>query len=119
MPETKREPPPSTEPGDCPPLASGFRETIVVADRFVVERLAGRGGMGLVYRAVDRVSGEPVAIKVIADDEGDAPRFAREAQLLAELDHPAIVRYVAHGATAEGKPYLVMEWLRGDELGPR
>ena len=46
-------------------------------------------------------------------------RFAREAQVLAELNHPAIVRYVAHGETAQGQPYLVMEWLEGEDLSQR
>jgi len=37
-------------------------------------------------------------------------RFLREAEVLAALAHPAIVRYVAHGVTAQGEPYLAMEW---------
>ncbi len=47
-------------------------------------------------------------------------RFAQEARLLAELNHPAItVRYVAHGETPEGQPYLAMQWLEGEELAKR
>ena len=86
----------------------------VVADRFEIERLAGSGGMGSVYRATDRATGEPVAVKMLRG-EADAEaveRFAREAQVLAELSHPAIVRYVAHGR-AGGELYLAMEWLEG------
>jgi tetratricopeptide (TPR) repeat protein len=91
----------------------------LVADRFAIESIAGRGGMGVVHRAVDRVSGERVAVKVLGGMDGDPARFAREAQILAELDHPAIVRYVAHGATSDGRPFLAMEWLEGEDLGAR
>ena len=90
----------------------------VFADRFVVERLAGTGGMGRVYRALDRVSGEPVALKVMLDP-GGSERFLREAKLLAELRHPGIVRYVAHGETPEGETYIAMEWLEGETLSAR
>jgi hypothetical protein len=90
----------------------------VLSDRFVVERLAGSGGMGAVYRALDRVTGEAVALKVARRGPHEE-RFAREARVLAELDHPAIVRYVAHGETAQGQPYLAMEWLHGQDLAQR
>src|SRR5580704_554950 len=68
----------------------------VLSNRFVIDRLAGGGGMGTVYRALDRVTGQAVALKVAQRDLHE-DRFAREARVLAELDHPAIVRYVAHG----------------------
>src|SRR5262249_11018590 len=41
----------------------------------------------------------------------------REARILAELSHPRIVRYIAHGAVPSGEPYLAMEWLDGEDLG--
>ncbi len=74
--------------------------------------------MGAVYRARDTVSGSRVALKIL---QGSAPgeRFSREAQLLAELRHPAIVRYVDHGVTAGSVPYLAMEWLEGETLAAR
>src|SRR4051812_27372204 len=88
----------------------------VIAGRFKVEREAGSGGMGTVYRAHDLLDGAPVAIKVLSRDEvRDAERFAQEAAILARLSHPAIVRYVSHGATG-GQHYLVMEWLEGQSL---
>jgi len=92
----------------------------VVADRFVIERNAGAGGMGVVYRAHDRVSDGPVALKVLRQG-GDIPadRFAREIELLAKLDHPHIVGYVTHGLTAERLPFLVMPWLEGEDLQQR
>ena len=92
----------------------------VVGERFVLERLAGTGGMGTVFRATDRETGEPVAVKVLAQHDAEAiHRFDHEANTLAELGHPYIVRYVAHGATTQGTPYLVMEWLEGESLAAR
>jgi serine/threonine protein kinase/tetratricopeptide (TPR) repeat protein len=91
----------------------------VLSERFVVERFAGRGGMGAVYRALDRLSGEPVALKMLARLGQHERRFAQEARVLAELRHPAIVRYVAHGETAQRQPYLAMQWLEGEDLSQR
>src|SRR5262249_52064139 len=75
--------------------------------------------MGRVYRARDLQSGEPVALKAMydADESSLVDRFLREAELLCELRHPNIVRYIAHGVVPA--PYLVMEWLEGEELGVR
>jgi eukaryotic-like serine/threonine-protein kinase len=89
----------------------------VVGERFEIEQLSGSGGMGQVYRALDRHSGEPVAIKVLHDAATpELGRFAREAAVLATLQHPGIVRYVGHGMTSAGAPYLAMEWLDGQTL---
>src|SRR5687767_8489503 len=78
--------------------------------------------MASVFRAADRRDGRhPVAVKVMhpRSSPSDRERFAREAALLAELTHPAIVRYVAHGAGEDGEPWLAMEWLSGEDLGAR
>jgi serine/threonine protein kinase len=92
-----------------------------VGARFVLESVAGSGGMGTVYRALDEQTGDIVAVKLLHDvAEGEAAdRFAREAQVLAELDHPGIVRYVAHGVNDEKAPFLAMEWLEGEDLAKR
>ncbi len=91
----------------------------VVAGRFQIESLAGEGGMSVVYRAVDRLTGDLVALKLLRDLDGlDPNRFMREALVLSELSHPAIVRYIAHG-TLDSGPYLVMEWLVGEDLDQR
>lgn len=92
------------------------------ASRFEIQCTAGSGGMGTVYRAVDRYSGELVALKLLrAELSGpdESERFAREAQLLSELSHPGIVAYVAHGKTPDGQRFLAMEWLEGEDLGRR
>jgi tetratricopeptide (TPR) repeat protein len=90
----------------------------VVAERFEIAGEAGSGGMGRVFRARDRLAGGDVALKVLHRGEY-AERFAREARLLADLSDPAIVRYVAHGNTGSGQPYLAMEWLEGEDLAQR
>jgi len=86
--------------------------------RFLLEHKLGEGGMGVVYRGRDPVSGELVAIKLLEQgDERARRRFAQEAQTLSALHHPRIVRYLDHGVTDEGFDYLVMEWLDGRDLG--
>ncbi len=98
-----------------------MREGELFADRFEVRRIAGKGGMSIVYRATDRASGEPVAVKVLRAGETEltSARFAREGRVLSELRHPGIVRYVAHGTTKEGEHYLTIEWLEGEDLARR
>ncbi|HWU88651.1 MAG TPA: protein kinase, partial [Kofleriaceae bacterium] len=92
----------------------------VVVNRFQIEAIAGTGGMGTVYRALDLAAGGRVALKSLSGlGERDAARFAREAAVLAELSHPGIVRYVAHGLTEAHVPYLAMEWLEGETLHDR
>jgi len=96
----------------------------VLEGRFEVVRQVASGGMGQVYLAEDREAGGPVAVKTLtALDEPSRARFAREAALLARVQHPSLVRYVSHGATADGGCWLAMEWLDGLDLrarlGPR
>jgi serine/threonine protein kinase len=76
--------------------------------------------MGTVYQAVDRESGSLVAIKILHQTSTiETARFEQEARLLAELHHPGIVRYFANGLTAQGQPYIAMEWLEGETLEER
>ena len=98
-----------------------FPPGTLVAGRFSVQREAGRGGMGSVYQARDTSTGQTVALKLMhAPGPSVATRrFAREALVLAELRHPAIVGYVAHGLTDDGQPFLAMEWLEGEDLSKR
>jgi hypothetical protein len=92
----------------------------LIGERFEVEMLAGSGGVGQVFRARDRATGGFVALKVLRPPSaGDTERFGREVKVLAKLQHPAIVRYVAHGKTPDGEPYLAMEWLEGEDLAAR
>ncbi len=83
-----------------------------------VIRPLGRGGMGAVYLA-ERTDGEVeqhVAIKVVrssADLPAFHERFLRERRILASLNHPGIARLLDAGHTADGQPYLVMEFIDG------
>src|SRR5690349_19464855 len=89
----------------------------VVDNRFELDRIAGAGAMGTVYRAKDRATGEAVAVKVL--HSGPTERFIREVRVLAALRHPGIVRYIADGQTAAGELWLAMEWLDGENLAER
>ncbi len=87
--------------------------------RFRIERLAGTGGMGAVYRAFDQQSGRVVALKLLHSEPSGAhaqERFLREARLLAELEHPGIVAHYDHGISDDGVHFLAMEWLEGEDL---
>ncbi len=87
-------------------------------DRFVIEGLLGRGGMGAVYRALDPRLGRRVAIKLLEGLTTDATaraRFDREARLIAALDHPAAV-HVHEAGESGGTPYIVMELVEGVTL---
>ncbi|HEV3334531.1 MAG TPA: protein kinase [Bryobacteraceae bacterium] len=84
-------------------------------------REIGRGGMGTVYlgiRAEDE-SGQPVAVKLIREGmESDFAirRFRNEREILARLEHPNIARLLDGGATTQGFPYFVMEYVEGQPL---
>lgn len=92
----------------------------LVDGRFEVQRFAGKGGVGTVFKGRDRLSDRPVAIKVLqSTPPEESPRFAREASMLSRLSHPGIVRYLAHGTTRQGEMYLAMDWLEGEDLNQR
>ena len=80
----------------------------------------GRGGMGLVYRAVraDAAFEREVALKVIGTTPSTTliERFRLERETLARLDHPAIARLLDGGTTPDGHPYYVMELVRGEPV---
>lgn len=86
-----------------------------------VTRILGHGGMGTVLEAVrdDAQYDKRVAIKLVKrdlDSEIGRRRFLRERQILAALDHPAIARLLDGGATGDGMPYLVMEFIEGEDI---
>ncbi len=87
----------------------------LVGGRFEIGEVVREGGMGVVFRGRDVTTGQLVAVKTLID----ASRFEREATLLANLAHPAVVRYIAHGFDDRGAAYIVMEWLEGEDLAQR
>jgi serine/threonine-protein kinase len=94
----------------------------VIAGHYEVLEKLGQGGMGEVYRALDRNLGRPVAIKVLpaafAEDKERMARFEREAKLLATLNHPNIA--AVHGfEEAKGLRFLVLELVEGGTLQER
>lgn len=92
---------------------------MLLGGRFSIERLVARGGMGAIYRAWDERDRRSVALKVIAPDGVERGRLAREAKLLAGLEHEAIVQYVASGRSRQGEPFIAMSWLEGSSLAER
>ena len=85
---------------------------------FRLLELLGVGGMGAVYRA-ERTDGVPqvVAVKVLRDSlsDADSTRFAREARILAGLEHPSIARLIDVGVR-EGEGWIAMEYVRGQAI---
>src|SRR5262245_25591221 len=92
----------------------------VIDRRFVLEAEHKRGGMGTVWRARELRTPQPVAGKSLHAAPADpAHRSIPEATLLPRPAHASIVSYIAHGNTADGVPYLAMEWLDGENLAER
>src|SRR3954454_4848147 len=81
--------------------------------------VAGRGGMGVVYRAVQLDLDRPVALKLIgsqlADDPGFRERFVRESRLAAAIDHPNVIP-IYYTGEYEGALYIAMRYVEGSDL---
>ena len=89
----------------------------VVASKYRIEKLLGRGGMGDVFSAVHLELGHRVAIKVLRQAEPlSSARFLREAQIVARLVGDHVPRVFDLGRLASGAPYIVMEFLDGEDL---
>lgn len=90
---------------------------------FILVRLLGAGGMGLVYLARDPALKRLVAVKVmspgLAQDPEARARFQREAESVAAISHPNVVAIYAVGELANGLPYLVMQYVDGMSLADR
>lgn len=94
-----------------------------IAGRYAIRGFIARGGMGVIYDAIDERLQRPVAIKVLApeaiNDPVAAGRFQTEVRLLGTLAHPRIVTIFDAGTTSDGSPFLVMEKLNGEPLSSR
>jgi eukaryotic-like serine/threonine-protein kinase len=119
-------PPPSdnTLPSVCPTVA--FARDTVVAQRYVIRRFLGRGGMGQVYEAYDRVLREPVALKTTTSQtESDAQRLLDEVRMARRITHANVCRLYDAGVHEELEPdrrttyFLTMEYLEGHTLRRR
>lgn len=100
------------------PLAPGD----IVLGKYRVERVIGQGGMGVVLAARHTALGELFAIKLMLNVEGPAgrqafDRFLREARICASLKGEHVVKVQDVGELEDGRPYMVMEYLEGQDLG--
>lgn len=103
----------------APRDALSYASDDVVAGRYRIHGILGRGGFGAVYAGTHLGTAQPVAIKMLQADAADpeaAERFYREARLTAKLTHPNTVRVFDVGRDDDGPLYLVMEMLRGPTL---
>lgn len=92
-----------------------------IDDRYLIEAELGRGGVGVVYLARDRkLHDKPVVIKVLLDkslqNSWVVQKFQQEKEALARVDHPGVVGILDTGELADGKPYLVMQFIDGVSL---
>jgi len=95
----------------------------VVAGKYRIDELIGRGGMGAVFRATNLAIGKRVALKFLcreaALDRDAVARFQREAEAASTVESAHIVQIFDSGTTDDGRPFLVMELLRGEDLRQR
>jgi serine/threonine protein kinase len=95
----------------------------VLEGLYHIDNLVGEGGMGSVYSATHLRLGRRVAVKVMAREfathEEALARFHREAQVTSALGHPHIVQVVDFSVTPDGCPFIVMEFLEGEDLDHR
>lgn len=109
---------PSLSLGDSADASNGNERVGQVVARYKLVRLIGYGGMGTVYEGIraDDEYRQRVAVKLIKSNVG-APgmssRFRRERQILAALEHRNIARLLDGGATEQGEPFFVMEYVEG------
>ncbi len=109
------------------PVLDQLREVGAPIDRFEIGERLGRGGMGEVFRAFDRVLRRDVALKRVRADQSDglppSPgiqiRFLQEAQVLAQLEHPGIPTVHEIGIDESGRLFFTMPLVRGESLEER
>ena len=92
-----------------------------LADRYLVGELLGGGGMAQVYRGQHETIGRAMAIKVLTRDLAHEPsiveRFLQEARAASRIHHENVVEVTDFGETEDGRPFMVMEYLDGEDLG--
>lgn len=98
---------------------NALRPGTVLAD-YRIEKKLGEGGSGCVYAATHTVIGKKAAIKVLSSEASPGPesvdRLLGEARVVNQIGHPNIVEVFAFGTLSDNRPYIVMDWLRGENL---
>ncbi|MGH9767583.1 MAG: protein kinase domain-containing protein [Blastocatellia bacterium] len=89
--------------------------------RYLIERELGRGGIGVVFLARDeRLHGMPVVIKFLLDaaeqNKWLTGKFSQEAEALTRINHPGVVRVIDRDLSDDGRPFFVMEFIKGRPL---
>ena len=112
--------PPDREPPDVESTTT-LGPTTTVNGRYLIERELGRGGIGVVYLARDlRLHDMPVVIKFLLDDSTQnawlSKKFLQEAEALTRIHHPGVVRVIDRDQTTDGRPFFVMEFVKGVSL---
>ncbi len=104
-----------------PPLPDVLPPGTRLAGRYVVGELLGGGGMAQVYYGQHETIGRAMAIKVLSRDLTHEPsivvRFLQEAQAASKIHHENVVEVTDFGETSDGRPFMVMEYLEGEDLG--
>lgn len=111
--------PPDASTGGTPTPKGYFYARGMEVGAYTLRTPLGKGGFGEVWRAERRNPNMTAAVKLIRPDRADADslaRFSAECQALALLDHPGIARIHDAGVTADGSPYLAMEYIHGVPL---
>ena len=111
---------PGSRPPSSDPIGGGrFTPGEIIAERYRVVAMAGRGGMGEVYRAEDLKLGQLVAIKflpeALSQDAAALARFHSEVRIARQVSHPNVCRVFDIG-DADGVPFLSMEYVDGEDL---
>jgi serine/threonine protein kinase len=113
-------------PQDATPLEDAQEQDpligAVLADTYHIIRLIGEGGMGRVYEAQHtRLANRRLAVKLLHDDMARQPdiltRFEREAEAASTIAHPNVVEVLDVHRLEDGRPYIVCEYLEGEEFG--
>jgi hypothetical protein len=111
----------SPSPAPARTFGTTFEAGQVIAQRYRIQRLLGKGGMGAVYLADDEVLGELVALKIIssafsADEQAMVARFRREAAAARKVSSTSVIRIHDLGEARPGLLYLSMEYFAGRTL---
>ena len=113
-------------PAQAAPLSETASDVIigqVVAEKYLINGFIGKGGMSAIYKVKHLQLDTELALKLLDKtmwaDPTAVKRFKLEAQTVSKLTHPCLITYRDFGITADGQPYLVMDYIQGNTLGQR